>query len=182
MVVRQCTVFLFFLFCILWFQTLSATPAARHRLPDGVKASIRFLPRQVPDSNGNFEIEIYLKARFLIESIEVVITHSEEIVFSEDLPSFQGKLEAGKEKRWKIKGVIKENPRNNGKNIPASIVLGVRYLYPYREGVNYIVQNSDRGRSENKDNEYARALRRFDGYKGKNVKLIKPLQVWKPNQ
>ncbi len=166
---------LIILFLIGWSHTSFATPPARVKLPDAVRASITFPAGRSPDYDGKFEIEVYCHTRFDIESIEIVINHSDEIIFEKDLPSFNGTMKAGKAKLWRIKGVIKDNPILEGKTIPASITLGITYLYPYNEGLKYIEQSYSNDILANKA-----YWEPFDEYKGKTIKIMKALPVQKP--
>ena len=177
-----CTKYIVLLLVLLtgWSQTSFATPAVRAKLPDAVKASIRFLPGHSPDSDGRFEIEIYCVVRFDIESIEIVIGHSKEIVFDRNLPSFNGKMRAGKAKLWKLKGMIHENPKFKGRMIPASITLGIRYLYPYENGLEYVTKHYATDLFGKKILPNAEYLKQFDDYQGKTMEIIKPFPVWRP--
>ncbi len=181
-ILTTCTKYIVLLLVLLtgWSQTSFATPAVRVKLPDAVKASIRFLPGHSPDSDGRFEIEIYCVVRFDIESIEIVIGHSKEIVFDRNLPSFNGKMRAGKAKLWKLKGMIQENQKFKGRMIPASITMGIRYLYPYENGLEYVKQHYATdffGKKISPDAEY---LEQFSDYRGKTIEIIRPLPVFKP--
>ncbi len=157
-----------------WSLTSFATPPAREELPASVIAYITFPAGRSPDSDGKFEIEVYCMARFDIESIEIVIDHSTEIAFDKDLPSFNGKMKAGNTKRWRINGVIKENPRFEGMAVPASITLAAKYLFPYEEALKYVEE-----RHENSmiDSEYSR---RLDELKEGTLNIIRALPVLKP--
>lgn len=56
-----------------WSLPSFATPPARWvELPDPVTAYITFPAGRGPDRDGNFEIEIYCKSRFDIESLEML--------------------------------------------------------------------------------------------------------------
>ena len=156
---------------------LHTTPAARLELPDSVKAIIRFLPGYSPDSDGNFEIEVYCQTRFDIESIEIAIGYSEEIAFVKDLPSFNGKMKAGQAKLWKIKGIVKENADFDGTVMPASITLAVRYLFPYKESLTYIEENY-----RNNIYEKTEYLKYLDDQKDRTINVIKALPVIKPKK
>ncbi len=157
-----------------WSLTSFATPPAREELPDSVIAYITFPAGRSPDSDGKFEIEVYCKARFDIESIEIVIGHSEEIIFDKDLPSFNGKMKAGNAKCWRINGVIKENCNFEGMAVPASITLAVEYLFPYKRVLKYIEK---RHKNSMIDSECSR---RLDELKGRTLNIIRALPVLKP--
>ncbi len=168
------------IFSLAAVTELFATPATEMELPDAVRASIRFLPGKSADANGNFEIEVYCQARFNVESLEIVITHPENIIFAEELPSFNGNIMAGKAKLWKIKGVIKEDPEVKGKITAGSITLRVNYLYPFEEGLNYVRENGSTdifGRKYNM-RDYVDPFT-YRRYKGKTMKVIKTVRVKK---
>ncbi len=163
-------------------ETSFSTPPARPKLPDAVRASIRFLPGHSPDSSGNFEIEIYCQARFNIESIEILIYHPAVIVFEKELPSFDGKIKAGKAKLWKIKGLIKENLKFKGKTIASMITLKVKYLYPYEEGLKYEREknSTDIYGIKHEVSQYEDNIYMYKRYKGKTMKVVKTLYIRKP--
>ncbi len=165
---------LLILLLIGWSLISFATPPAREELPDSVIAYITFPAGRSPDSDGKFEIEVYCKARFDIESIEIVIGHSEEITFDKQLPSFNGKMKAGNTKCWRINGVIKENRNIEDITVPVSIILAVEYLFPYRETLKRIEERYD---SSMIDRMYSR---RLDELKGRTLNIIRALPVLKP--
>lgn len=175
-------IILFLIFLIGCSRTSFATPAARPKLPDAVKASIRFIPGHSPDAQGRFEIEIYCVVHFTIKSIEIAIGHSKEIVFDKDLPSFQGKMKAGMAKLWRLRGVIAENPRLKGRAIPASITLGIRYLYPYEEGLKRIRNNSVYNILGQKVSGNETDIDQFDEYRNRTMQIIRALPVLKPGK
>ena len=174
-------VLLIVLFLMGWSLPSFATPPAREELPEPVTAFITYPAGSSPDSQGNFEIEVYCKSHFDIESLEIAIGHSEEIAFDEELPSFNGEMKAGETKLWRIRGMIKENPIFEGMVMPASISLGVRYLYPYKGILKYIEEES---RNNGSINEYTKEgyMRRLDELKGRTMDVIKALPVLKPEQ
>ncbi len=171
----------FIIFSLAAVTKLYATPASEMKLPDAVRASIRFLPGKSTDYNGSFEIEVYCQARFDIESLEIVITHPDNIIFAEELPSFNGNIKAGKAKLWKIKGVINEDPEAKGKTTAGNITLRINYLYPFEEGLNYIRENGSTdifGRKYNMRDYVDPFI--YRRYKGKTMKVIKTVRVKKP--
>jgi len=155
----------------------------------GSLRSLRFLPKKSPNSKGEFEIEIYCKAHFTIEEVEISVGKSDEISFEKDPPSFYGTMKKGAAKIWRLKGTIHKNPYFEGSVIPASIALGVRHLFPY-EAV--LKQTEDRyrkdtipgsiefGGSVNPEFYNSYYFKVIEEQKGQTKKLFKALPILKP--
>ncbi|MBW2194976.1 MAG: hypothetical protein JRF37_05200 [Deltaproteobacteria bacterium] len=164
-----------------WY--LYATPPARVELPDPVTAYITFPASRGPDRDGNFEVEIYCKSHCDIESVEIVIRHSEEIVFNDDLPAFNGKMKAGETKIWRISGLVKKNAEFDGMVMPASISLGVNYPFPYKGMLKYLekyIEKKSQNNSRLKQNMKETYMRRLEEKKGRTMYINKALPVRKP--
>ncbi|WP_415407922.1 hypothetical protein ACLHDG_05155 [Sulfurovum sp. CS9] len=176
------TFFLLMLLLVIPSSYLCATPAKRIQLPDPVTAYITFPASRSPDSNGNFEVEIYCESHYDIESIKILIGHSEEIVFNKKFPTFSGKMKAGERKLWRITGQIKKNTEFNGTLMPASISVGIEYLYPYNTMLKHIEKVFRKGSRDNSiTKQYMKKdyLERLEELKGRKIHIIKALPVWK---
>lgn len=152
-------------------------------LPSPVTAYITFPADREPDRDGNFEVEIYCESYCDIESIEIVIRHSEEIVFNEALPTFSGKMKARETKRWRINGLIKKNAEFDGMVMPASISLSIDYLYPYSSMLKYTekyIEKVSQNNSRQKEYMKKEYMRRLETLKGRTMHIIKALLVQKP--
>jgi hypothetical protein len=162
---------------------LCATPAERVPLPDPVTVYMTFPAGRSPDSDGNFEVEIYCELNCDIESIEIVIRHSEEIVFNEELPAFSGAMRAGEANFLRINGLIKKNAEFDGKPMPASISINIKYLYPYSGMLEYIkkyIEKRSRNNSRMKQHMKEEYMQRLEKLKGRTMHITKALPVWKP--
>lgn len=169
--------------------TANATPPKRSQLPEFVTTSLRFLPGHSPNSEGEFEIEIYCKARFALEEVELAVGQSDEISFEKDPPSFYGTMRAGVTKRWTLKGTIHKNPYFDGSAIPASITFAVKYLFPYeavlkqtenRYGKDTILGIIEVENNVNPHFYNSYLFKIIEEQKGKTKSLIRALPVFKP--
>lgn len=160
---------------VLSFPVISALSSSKIKLPGAVRTSMKFLPDRAPDSYGNFEIEVHFRVRFDTESFELIINHTGEIVFDEELPVLKKNMKAGEIRLWRIKGTLRGDDGLADNVIPASVTLNVSYLYPYKKVLKYIEQRY-------KDNRIMmnRFLDRLNEMKGRTIKITETVHVHTP--
>lgn len=135
------TAFLFILFIVivLWSATVSATPPLPALVPERhMDAYLVFPAGRSPDAQGEFVIEVHCKSYSMQKMVAIKLGYSEEILLDaagvtgtqQPYHLFQGKMEKGEIKTWRLRGVIANNAIYEGKEMPASIALYIDYPCP----------------------------------------------------
>lgn len=163
---------LFLCVCIRVFATQPTAPEWNKPL----LAYNVFVAGFFPDNNGHFEIEIYCEANYDIDWLSLSVAHTENIVFTEKLPSYEGKMKEGGRKVWRLKGTVHGNIRVDEFEMPGSVILNIEYRFPYDEVLKDVTKRYPMDTPMRQD-----LLHRLQEVKGKTMRIIKPLPVESPN-